>query len=244
MLDQGEPLVELVDVEKRFSGAASLRIARLAIHPGDRFVLAGLDAGAAESLVHLLTGAAVPDVGDVRVAGRSTRDVTTDTEWLASLDRFGLVTARAVLLDGLAVAANLALPLTIAIDPMTDEVRAKVDALARLAGLDLDVLDRPAASLDALGRMRAHLARALAVDSRVLLLEHPTAALDPAGAAAFGADLRRAADARGLAWLAISNDDGFARAAGGTRLRHESETGALRPEAGGWMRRLWTRARR
>ena len=49
--------------------------------------------------MHLVTGAAVPDEGAVVVAGRDTRDIATDTEWLASLDRFGIVTDRAVLLD-------------------------------------------------------------------------------------------------------------------------------------------------
>ena len=60
--------------------------------------------------VHLVTGASVPDEGAVKVAGRDTRDIATDTEWLTSLDRFGIVTHRAVLLDGMSVAANLALP--------------------------------------------------------------------------------------------------------------------------------------
>ena len=84
--------------------------------------------------VHLVTGAALPDEGHVRVAGRDTREIATDTEWLKSLDRFGIVTHRAVLLDGLSVAANLALPLTVSIDPMPDDVRMRVERLANDIG--------------------------------------------------------------------------------------------------------------
>ena len=55
--------------------------------------LSGLDAHAAEMFMHLITGASVPDEGAVVVAGHDTRTIATDTEWLASLDRFGIVTA-------------------------------------------------------------------------------------------------------------------------------------------------------
>ena len=41
----------------------------------------------------------VDDQGDVIVFGKNTREIRTDTEWLTSLDRFGLVSNRAVLLD-------------------------------------------------------------------------------------------------------------------------------------------------
>src|SRR6185295_19548033 len=100
-----------------------LRIATLTVRRGDHLAIQGLDARAAEAFSLLVTGAMLPDEGDIRVAGRSTRDIGTDTEWLASLDRFGMVTDRAVLIDGLSLAANLALPLTLAIDPMSAVTR-------------------------------------------------------------------------------------------------------------------------
>jgi hypothetical protein len=40
--------------------------------------------------VHLVTGAALPDEGVVSIAGRDTRAISTDTEWLRSLDQFGI----------------------------------------------------------------------------------------------------------------------------------------------------------
>src|SRR5206468_8644925 len=92
----------------------------------DAVALFGLDRLAAEAFVHLLTGALVPDRGDVLVGGRNTREIATDADWLRSLDRFGLVTERAVLLEGMPVSANLALPLTLAVDPLSDEMRARV----------------------------------------------------------------------------------------------------------------------
>jgi ABC-type transporter Mla maintaining outer membrane lipid asymmetry ATPase subunit MlaF len=198
------------------------------VSAGDGLVLEGFDAGAAELLIHLVTGAAVPDEGQVRIAGRETREIATDTEWLQSLDLFGLVTDRAVLIGSLTVASNLALPMTLAIDPMTSEVRARVDALAAEVGLTQAALGGPANELATPDRMRLHLARALAVGPQVLLLEHPTAPFEESDArAAFGVTVRRIAAARRLAWVALSNDDAFARATAGRRLVLERTTGRI-----------------
>ena len=90
------PLVEITSLVKDYGGPQPLRLNLLRLDRGERYTLAGFDAGAAETLIHLITGAALPDEGDVRIAGTSTRAIATDTAWLSSLDRFGLVTERAV----------------------------------------------------------------------------------------------------------------------------------------------------
>jgi predicted ABC-type transport system involved in lysophospholipase L1 biosynthesis ATPase subunit len=235
--DPRAPLVELHGVRKHYGAARPLHVTRLAVSTGDRLVLSGLDASAAEMFVLLVTGAALPDEGDVRVAGRPTSAIATDVEWLTSLDRFGLVTNRAVLIDKLSAAANMALPLTLAIDPMSNETRAQVAALADAAGLSLDRLDAAAGALSPLERMRVHLARALAQHPALLLLEHPTALLEGTDDAdALGQALRAVAETRRIGWIALSDDARFARASGGTRLQLMQETGDLRKAGGFWDR--------
>lgn len=228
--------VEFDGVVKPYGGAAPLTVTRLSIGPGDRLVLTGLDAGAAEMFTHLLTGAALPESGAISVFGQDTRAIRTDTEWLTSLDRFGLVSNRAVLLDQSSIAANLALPFTLAIDPMPDDVRASVAALAEEVGLAAGRLDAPAGTMTPPERMRAHLARALANRPSLLLLEHPTVTLEPGDREAFGRAVRAVSAARDLAWVAISNDEVFARASGGrTRVVHPAMPRAGRI-AGVWRR--------
>ena len=229
-------MIEFVGVSKQNPGGHPLRVARLTVVRGDGLSIGGLDAGAAELFVNLVTGAALPDTGDVRIAGRSTRDIATDTEWLASLDRFGIVTERAVLLESLPLEANLALPFTLAIDPIGDEIRATVTALAGEVGLETGRLSAPITALSAEQRLRAHLARALGPRPEFLLLEHPTARLDAAASAAFGAMLKAVAAERQLGWVALNDDDRFARASGARRLRLEAD-GRVREE-GLWRRLL------
>ena len=129
-------LVEIQQVVKSYQSLRPLRIRQLTVSAKDRLNLRGFDAGAAEMFVHLVTGAALPDEGTVRVAGKDTRDIATDTEWLKSLDRFGIVTHRAVLIEPISLASNLALPLTVSIDPMPAPVRERVERLANDAGFD------------------------------------------------------------------------------------------------------------
>jgi len=231
------PLIEIEDVTKQFGGLRPLRIRRLALSPTDRVAISGLDAAAAETLVHLITGASVPDTGVVRVAGRDTRDIASDTEWLASLDRFGIVTRRAVLLESLPVAANLALPLTLAIDPMSDETRAAVEALADEVHLARARLGEAAATLTPDELVRVHLARSLATRPAMLLLEHPTAAVrDAQHREALARTLTEVAAGRGLGWLALTEDETFTRASGARVLRLAPATGDL--SGGGWWTRL------
>ena len=67
-----EPVLSIRGVRKQYNALRPLRINQLDVAPGERVALSGLDAGAAEVFVNLVTGASVPDEGDVRVQGQST----------------------------------------------------------------------------------------------------------------------------------------------------------------------------
>jgi ABC-type transporter Mla maintaining outer membrane lipid asymmetry ATPase subunit MlaF len=231
------PLIQVDGVRKPFGGLRPLRINALSLAPGDRITLHGVDAEAAEMLTLLITGASLPDEGTVTVAGRDTRDIQTDTEWLTSLDLFGMVTTRAGFMESVALEGNMALPFTVSIDPISAEVRASVESLASEVGLAIECLPMPVERLGEAERARVHLARALALNPKVLLLEHPTARLTPADASAFGKLLSDIGNRRNLGWLAISEDEAFARAAGGRRCRLIPGSGEVTAMKRAW--RLW-----
>lgn len=227
------PLVSIRGLRKEYRALRPLRIQQLTIAAGDIVSLAGLDADAAEMLVSLVTGAALPDEGEIELFGRSTAAIPDPDAWLALLEGVGLVTPRAVLMDAYSVRQNLALPFTVSIDPLAARWLPTVDALAREVGVPEPQWDTPAGAIDADARVRVRLGRALALDPVLLLAEHPTAGLSLARAAAFGTLLRRIAAARRMAVLAVTSDAVFARALGGRRLHHAPATGACTP-AGFW----------
>lgn len=231
------PAIEIVGVTKSYAALRPLRIASLTVAAGERVALGGLDAGGAELLVNLVTGASLPDAGEVRVFGRRTADIPDGDEWLASLDRFGIVSERGVLLEGATVIQNLALPFALQIDPIPEPTVRDVRALAGECGIETVWMERQTGEVPPAVRARVHLARALALAPQVLLLEHPTAALPEAERAAFGSVVARVCDARGLTALAVTLDTAFAAAAAHRTLTLQPATGQLVAARRSWWRK-------
>ncbi len=221
------PAIEIAGVTKSYAALRPLRIASLAVGAGERVALGGIDSGGAELMVNLVTGASLPDEGEVRIFGRRTADIPDGDEWLASLDRFGIISERGVLLEGSMVIQNLALPLTLEIDPVPEDARQKVMALGIECDIPYDWLAEPVGTVPPAVRARVHLARALALGPEVLLLEHPTAAIPEGERAAFGAVVARVCDARSLTALAMTFDAAFAAAAAHRTLTLQPATGEL-----------------
>lgn len=230
----GDVLVRLRNVVKDYKGLRPLRIEALDVHEGQLVALVGLDQAMAEVLVDLMTAAIVPDSGDVVVFGQRTDAIADRQAWLETLDRFGLLTERAVLLEQLTVQQNLALPFSLALDDLTPPVRDRVSGLAVEIGLAQRLDDRTG-TLDAPQRLRVRLGRALALGPRVLLAEHPNATLDAGEQRAFAADLKRIAKARRAASIVLTANQDFARVAADDVLVLQPATGALVPSSG-WRR--------
>ncbi|HZT76748.1 MAG TPA: ATP-binding cassette domain-containing protein [Vicinamibacterales bacterium] len=230
-------VLEIADVSKRYGALRPLRLAQLAVAAGESVAIVGLEHGAAEILVNLITGATLPDSGEVRLFGRATAAIADSTDWLATVDRFGIVSDRAVLLDQLSVVQNLAMPFTLDVEPPPDAVRQRAEALAREVGLAAAIGQAAVASIDALARTRVRLGRAIALDPQILVLEHATAALGREAAQAFGRDVRAIAARRGAAVIAATADERFAGAVAARVLVHDPATGELRERRRGWFSR-------
>lgn len=233
----GESIVEMHGVVKSYNALRPLRIAELTIAAGARVALSGIDAPGAEVMLNLVTGASLPDEGEVRVFGRSTAAVSDGDEWLASLDRFGIVSERAVMLEGATLTQNLALPFALDIDPVPAETIVRVEMLADECEIGRGLLSGRAGDVAAAVRSRVHLARAIALGPKLLLMEHPTAALAEGERRAFGSIVGRVCDARGITMLAVTQDLAFASAAAHETLSLNAATGRLSPARRSWWRR-------
>lgn len=236
------PVLQITGVHKRYQSLRPLRVRDLTIAPGERVAVSGFDAGAAEVLVNLVTGASVPDEGEVRVLGQRTADIAGGDEWLASLDRFGIVSPRGVLLEGATLEQNLAMPMTLQIDPVPPAIAEKVVEFARQCGIVTDAADGRASlqvvtgEASAATRARVHFARAIALAPALLVLEHPGAELTPDERGAFADTIAKVTNDKQIATLVITNDDEFAKRAAHRALRLEPATGALKPIKKGWFR--------
>jgi ABC-type lipoprotein export system ATPase subunit len=232
-----EPVLRISRLQKNYGGLRPLRLQSLDVHPRERVAVSGIDATAAELFVNLVTGASLPDEGAVVTFGRPTHDVSDGDTWLASLERFGIVSPRAVLLEGATLRQNLALPFTLEIDDPSPDVVDKVAAVARACGIAETDLGRPAAELPPHVRVRAHLARAVALKPDLLLVEHPTAEVTDQERVPLARDVAAVAERYGAAVLLMTMDLDFAEAAAHRLLALEPATGALRPwkRTRGWF---------
>lgn len=230
-----DPLVSVRSVTKDYRALRPLRIRELDIHDAQSIALLGFDAAMAEVLVSLITAAALPDSGEVRVMGSPTTDVTDSGTWLKLLERFGLLTLRTPLVDRLTTEENLAIPYTLDLQTASDATRRQVRSLADEVGLTAAELSAPAAAISPLAQMRVRLGRALALNPRVILAEHPNATLSADDTPVFAADFSRIISARRVATLVFTADRTFAAAVAEHVLTLQPATGELRP-ASGWRR--------
>lgn len=224
----GELLVQLRSIVKDYSSLRPLRVAELDVHEGQTMALLGFDGPAAEVFVNIVTGAILPDAGEARIMGQLTSNILDADTWVQTLDQFGLVSGRAVLLEQLSAAQNLAMPFSLELEEMPADVSRRVQALADEVGIDGRELSQPLHSLRPATLLRVRLGRALALGPRVLLAEHPNAALPPADAAPFAADLSRVIATRRIASIVLTADPAFASAVGGDVLTLQPATGELK----------------
>lgn len=226
--------LSISNVTKQYGGLRPLRIRELSVAATDRVALVGFDQPSAELFVNLVTGQSIPDAGDITVFDRPTADITDSQEWLRFVDRFGIVSLRTVLLEGLTVFQNLAIPFTLSVEPLADDVRARAEVLADEVRLPVDCRTIAVSMLSAALKMRVRLGRALALDPSMLLLEHVSAGLSPADAGALGRDTAAIVEDRRIAAVVLTADETFARAVASRVLRWEPATGRLN-ERRGWF---------
>ena len=226
-------------VSKQYGALRPLRIERLHVAQGEQIAILGLDQSAAEVFVSLITGAGLPDSGSIAVFGRSTAEISDSAEWFETLDRFGIVSERAVLLESLSVVQNLAVPFSLEIEPPPKDIRRRAIALAREATLPESTWDRPAAELDPAGRLRIRIARALALAPSLLLLEHPSATIPRDAVVRLGREVRALAEHRGTAAITLTMDRKFAEAVASRTLTLEPATGRLTESRFGRMK-FWS----
>src|SRR5919197_2234098 len=143
MRPECDPILTLAGVCKHYGGLRPLRIQQLTVAAGEQVALLRLDRPSAEVFVNLVTGAMLPDAGQVTLFGQPTSAIADGAAWLAIVDRVGIVSERAVLLDQLTVVQNLAMPFTLDIEPPSAGVARRAATLASEVGLLEAAWDRP-----------------------------------------------------------------------------------------------------
>jgi len=182
------PSVEFRDVSfARAGGPRVLEHFDLAIAPGEVFALVGRSGAGKTTIIKLVNRLLAPDSGTVLVEGRDTRD------WdpIRLRRRVGYVLQDVGLFPHMTVAGNIGVVPRLEGWP-PDRTATRVDELLDLIGLDRHrFAARWPDELSGGQRQRVGVARALAVDPPILLMDEPFGALDPITRAELHAEFRR-----------------------------------------------------
>jgi len=194
-----EPLLSVEGVSRRFGGLLAVNAASLSADAGRITALIGPNGAGKTTLFSLISGFLRPSAGRVRYAGD---DVTGEPPH--RLARRGIARTFQIVqpFAGLSVRDNILVGAH-----LRHPARAAALELAERVGREVgvgDMLERPAHALTVAGRKRLELARALATEPKLLLLDEVLAGLNPSEVRDI-VPLIRALSERGIAVLMIEH---------------------------------------
>ncbi len=199
-------LLSAVGVGKRYGGVPVLSGVDFSLRAGEVHALIGENGAGKSTLIKILSGGVVPDEGEIRVGGEA-------TTFSAPVDarRRGVVTIfqELAIVPELTVAENIVLGAEPGYGPGRQIFSRKLanaaaaDVLRRLVGDTIDPKAR-AESLSTAEKQLVEIARALALDAPVIIMDEPTASLSPREAGALIEIIKQLRDA-GKAILFVSH---------------------------------------
>jgi sulfate transport system ATP-binding protein len=195
-------MIAVRQVTKRFGDFAALDDVSVEIPGGSLTALLGPSGSGKSTLLRVIAGLEAPDAGEVAIAGRAATGLRPQERGI------GFVFQHYAAFKHMTVRENVAFGLTIRRRPKR-EVRGRVDELLRIVGLD-GYAERYPNQLSGGQRQRMALARALAVEPKVLLLDEPFGALDAQVRAELRAWLRRLHDEVHVTTVLVTHDQGEA----------------------------------
>ncbi|WP_304188283.1 ABC transporter ATP-binding protein, partial [Phenylobacterium aquaticum] len=197
----GAAKIELLEVRKTYGGHVALGGVTLSIAAGTFVALVGASGSGKTTLLKAINGLAVLDAGQVRIDGEDAAGVAPHI----LRRRIGYVFQEVGLFPHLTVAENIAItPKLLGWDPA--RIAARVDALLDLIALPREVAGRAPAALSGGQRQRVGVARALAAEPAVMLMDEPFGALDPITRDALGTDVRALHERLGLTTVMVTHD--------------------------------------
>ena len=197
-----EPIVSARDIVNRFGKQEVHDKINLDVMPGEILGIAGGSGSGKSVLLKTLTGLHRPTAGAVLLNGKRVDTIARAEK--ASL--LGVLFQQGALFSSLSVVQNVMLPLREHTDLRADEQQRVATMKLELAGLTAESGIKSPSQLSGGMIKRAALARALALDPRILFLDEPTSDLDPLIASGIDALIKQLNQSLGITVVIVTHD--------------------------------------
>ena len=175
--DDDQPLLEMRGIVKTFPGVRALDGVDLVVRPGEVHCLLGQNGAGKSTLIKVLAGAHRPDEGEIRWQGEA---VSLSTPQAAIALGISTIYQELDLVAGLTVAENIFLGHEKSRGGLIrrGDTRNAARALLKRLGHQEIRVDREVGTLPSSGQQIVSMARALSHDTRLIVMDEPSAALD------------------------------------------------------------------
>jgi phospholipid/cholesterol/gamma-HCH transport system ATP-binding protein len=198
------PAIRLRDLTKSFGQQKVLDRIDLEVRRGETVTVLGRSGTGKSVMLKLIIGLQKPDGGAIEINGEEVASLALD-----DLNRVrktvGFLFQSAALYDSLNVEENVAFPLRRHAAMEDDELRTRVRQLLSRVGME-DAANKMPSDISGGMKKRVGLARALALDPEILLLDEPTAGLDPITAGEINELIRELQNERHVSSVVVTHD--------------------------------------
>lgn len=213
----GAPLLTMTGISRRYGPVVALEGVHAAVWPGEVLGIVGESGSGKSTLLRMMNLEDTPDTGDYRLALPDTPGNLFDLDRFARRQlcarRIGIVyqNPHLGLLMGHSSSGNVAERLLVAGERRFAALRARARAALEASDFPLTRMDDPPRQLSGGMQQRVQLAKAIALEPALLLLDEPTTGLDVSVQALVLDTLKRLQRDRAITMVIVSHDLGVIR---------------------------------